>query len=88
MKAKYIIIGIIALILLIIPSLVNADEYGEITCNYIPIWGGAWLCSDGFMWFNYESMSVHYSPPMEEIYIPESTYLYVEGGSTETLSGN
>jgi hypothetical protein len=61
-----------------------------VTCNYHPYPLQRYFCSDNTIYTSYAAMNTHYTatpePAKIEMFIPETTFLYVTGGSTETYN--
>jgi len=93
MKKRYILLALISIVLLIAPYFVQAESYGDITCTekFVPV--HKFECrrpdmSIDKVFQTYEQMVTWYSPPLEETFIPEITYVYGSGTTTYTYSGN
>ena len=92
METKHIIGALVVAVLLISavwPA--TAEVYGDKTCSLdwlIPGVLPLYICNnpDGGMdhsFLTYEAMNTYYSPPLEETYVPETTWIY--GAPTENI---
>jgi len=81
--------AIIGFISISAASYLYQGENGDIVCNEKFFPRHIYYCQypEGHLkGFNtYEQMNAYYVPPLEETYVPETTYIY--GGATSTLSG-
>jgi len=88
---KKIIVAIIAVIgITTLGLLANAGTtYGDVICSEKFVPRHIYFCTnpDGSLkGFNtFEDMNNFYTPP--KILLPESTYIYVDGSNSETLTG-
>jgi len=93
MKKRYILAALMAFGLLIAPYLVQAEDYGEVHCDYN---SGvlAFICTDNNLWYTeYDEPTAEMIAYYESInkVIPEPDFnpvTFVTGGNSETFSGN
>lgn len=91
MKTRTKLICVLVIIAMAVISIsVNAETstYGDVICNEKFFPRHIYYCQypDGHLkGFNtYEAMNAYFVPPLEETFIPETTYIY--GSGTETLT--